>query len=88
MPYIRKLPATRHLLKLARNIGFPVTAGYAAKLSHDLQLPQDLTDFLLTFPKDEIFQSRIDFMTRCEELEILIQQQITSPHERLKSSQD
>lgn len=88
MPYTKKLPATHHLLKLTRNIGFPATAGYAAKLSQDLGLPRELTDFLRSFPRDEIFQSRVDFMTRCEELEILFQQEIDGPPDKLTGPQD
>ena len=81
MPYTKKLPATRHLLKLARNVGFPTTAEYAVKLAKDLHLPLELINFLKTYPPDEIFQNRVDFMTRCEELEILIKQELDIPNE-------
>ena len=88
MPYTKKLPATRHLLKLARNVGFPTTAGYAIKLAKELELPSELIYFLQTYPTDEIFENRVYFMTRCEELELLIKQEIDLPIESLERDRD
>jgi hypothetical protein len=50
--------------------------------------PQTVIDFLKSFPDDEHFTSRADFMLRAEELELLIEQERLSPAERLHNPQD
>jgi hypothetical protein len=47
-----------------------------------------MTDFLDLFPADEVFESKVDFMTRCEELEMFINQEREMPKEVLRSPQD
>lgn len=88
MSYDNKLPAVKHLLALAKEMEFPALRRDVEKMALKRGLSEDVVAFIDLFPADEVFQNRVDFMTRCEEVEILIDQERSSPVEYLRSPQD
>ncbi len=88
MVYNKKLPPVRQLLSLAQHTRFPATRAAAVQVANGLGSPQTVIDFLKLFPSEETFASRDEFMTRCEELELLIGQERAMPTEVLRSPQD
>lgn len=88
MVYNKILPPVRHLLSLARQTRFPATRQDITVQARTLGAPAATLDFLQLFPADETFPNRNDFVTRCEEVELLIEQQRAAPEETLRSPQD
>lgn len=89
MSYAQQLPSISQLGRLAKLVKvFPTTAqeftDIAAKHS---DFGKDTLVFLRLFRPDEIFKDSLDFITRCEEMELLINQKYDSPHEVLHSSE-
>lgn len=88
MTYDKPLPHVRDLLKLTKLAdSFPLTRQQLAETAKKWSLPNEVTDFLQLFPADEVFESRADFATRSEELEMLIYQERESPQEISRSPQ-
>lgn len=87
MAYNKLLPAIRELLELAHNASFPVTRQELVRLSRETGSSKEVTGFLKVFRPDEVFKSRVDFLTRAEELELLLSQERAMPAERLRSPQ-
>ena len=85
--YRYDLPPVRHLLSLASDTQFPATRHDISRNAARWGFTQTMLDFLYLFPENEVFKSRVDFMTRCEELELLLGQERALPKERL-SPQD
>ncbi len=88
MAKIYVLPPVRFFVSLAQDTKFPTTTKTLIASAIKWGFPQSVRDFLEQFPNDETFSSRIDFETRCEELELFIRQEKTMPKEVLRSSQD
>ncbi len=72
MVYMKQLPPVRQLLSLAQGIIFPIERNELVHLAKEQGAPASVIDFLKLFPVEEIFNSRTAFMTRCEEMELLI----------------
>ena len=85
MAYAKQLPHLRDLLELSHRVSFPADRRLIESRAEGLD---DVADFLEQFPPGEVFSSRVDFMTRCEELEMLINQERSTPEETLRSPQD
>ena len=88
MMYTKKLPPVRQLLNLAQHAQFPATCAELTRLALRLDAPETTIDFLKLYPADELFKSRATFMTRSEELEMLINQEQNTPPEILRGQQD
>lgn len=87
MIYNKPLPAIRELIDLANNAVFPVTLHDLLDLAAEIGSSPEVTDFLSLFQPAATFASRVDFLTRSEELELLLSQERTMPPERLHSPQ-
>jgi hypothetical protein len=88
MKYTNQLPSPNKFRWLARLVGpFPASAkrinGYARHFGFD----KDVISFLHQFHPDEIFESRADFLNRCEDLAFMIAQERSMPDEILRSPQ-
>ncbi|HVX47885.1 MAG TPA: DUF2795 domain-containing protein [Candidatus Saccharimonadales bacterium] len=60
-------PASRQeIMRIARNYGFD----------------REVLHFLNLFPADEVFDSRADFITRCDEVELLVREERDAPEEQ------
>ena len=81
MVYSKQLPAVRDLLGFAKEAHFPATREKLTAIAREEHLPDILIDFLNLFTADEIFTSKVDFMTKCEELEMIIDQERETPKE-------
>ena len=82
-------PHIDNILWLAKlSMPFPATARNVAEVAEAWRFSKSTLDFLDLFPDDEIFSSRDDFMTRCEELELLLREKAAQPPEPALSSQD
>ncbi len=88
MKYPKVLPPIRYIIGLAEDTHFPANCAEIMQTAHEWGFPKTVIDFVNQFPEDEIFRSRAEFETRCEELEMLINEERTMPKELLKSSQD
>ena len=86
MKYKKQLPPVRHLLSLAQDTLFPVSREEIEQNAPYYGFSDEVVNFLRLFPADEIFSSRVDFMTRCEELEMYLTLQRESPRELLRNS--
>jgi len=75
MKYDKQLPPVRDLLQLAKSVRFPITREMFTQAALQQSADQTMLDFLTLYPTDEVFKSKVDFMTRSEELELLITQQ-------------
>lgn len=88
MTYNKPLPAVRNLLSLAKSIRFPATREQIIGAAGEQGLSVTMHSFLNLFPADERFRSRVDFMTRCEALEMFINQERSSPRETAQTNQE
>jgi hypothetical protein len=87
VPYTKPLPRLSEITQVARQTAFPATRQEIAEpAGGDLSMP--LKNFLKLFPANETFDSRSDFTTRCQELELLITEERDMPEETLRSPQD
>lgn len=88
MTYSKRLPPVRNLLTVAKSTHFPAFRQEVKNNAASLGFGGVLTNFLDLFPDYEVFESKVDFMTRCEELEMFINQERRAPKETLHSQQD
>lgn len=88
MSYTQQLPKISELRRLVKLVGtFPASAQQIVNVAEQSGCGQNTIDFLCDFHSDEIFESSLDFITRCEEMELLIEQKRQSPKEVLHSSE-
>lgn len=85
-PALRHIDNPEWLVHLGRP--FPTTAGHLQEIARKWGFDERLCDLLASFPPDEKFQSGDDFLTRCEDLEILTGEEPDMPEEKLRSPQD
>lgn len=89
MVYTKRLPRIDSIERLARVAGpFPVRAGRVLQRAKSFNFGKSTLDFLRQFPSDEVFESRNDLLTRCEELGILLREERQMPQETLRSPQE
>ena len=82
------LPPVRYFISLAQDSHFPADTAQLQEVARKWGFPLAVTEFLDQFPPDEVFKNKTDFTTRCEELEMLIEQETLMPIEKLRSPQD
>ena len=89
MTYKTVLPRIDNILWLS-NLArpFPKTAGEILDIALSWKFSKSITDFLKLFPRDEVFENGEDFVTRLEELEMMIREERQMPFEHLRSAQD
>ena len=89
MAYAKPMPHIDNILWLARlSMPFPTSAGDIAAVARSWRFSSNTLEFLDLFPSDEIFNSREDFLIRCEELELLLREKADMPPEPALSPQD
>lgn len=89
MNYTQPLPKLENFSWLARMVGpFPMPAGVIRRAAESLKLNKSVSNFLKLFPEDEEFESRADFLTRCEDLELIIREERNMQSEPLILSQE
>jgi hypothetical protein len=87
--YNRAIPRINNIRWLTRlAMPFPATAGDIAAVATAWRFDKATLEFLALFPEDVVFNSREDFLTRVEELELLLQEEAQAPAEAALSSQD
>lgn len=79
MAYEKPLPSKRQLLYLAKLVHFPATCREIAVVAMTYGFSELMTDFLGLFPNEEMFKNSAEFIDRCEELEILIDEERLTP---------
>lgn len=79
MAYEKILPTMRHLRYLAKMVQFPATCREILAVATMSGFSDTMTDFLSLFPKNEAFKNSAEFTARCEELELLIQEERSTP---------
>lgn len=89
MIYFKPLPHIDNVRWLAKLAGpYPATRQEIMEAAQDWNFSDNTVEFLKLFPADEQFKSQYDFLTRCEELELLIREEREMPAETLRSPQD
>lgn len=84
-----KLKHKTALKELAKKAGpYPQAAGKIQNTSDRLRMPNDVRSFVRLFPQDITFLDEEDFLTRSEELSMLIEEERKMPEENLRSPQD
>lgn len=87
--YAKPFPTTKDLVWLSKLADeFPVTRRELVRVARDWGFSRRTLDFLRLFPENEVFESRADFVNRCEDLELLIKQEYEAPEEHLRSPQE
>jgi len=89
MIYNRTQPRIHNVLWLTRlAMPFPSTAGKIMGIAVAWRFDKSTLDFLALFPPNVEFASREDFLTQCEELELLLREEAQAPVETVLSPQD
>lgn len=89
MIYYKPLPHIDNVRWLAKLAGpYPATRQEIMDAAQDWNFSDNTIEFLRLFPADEQFKSQDEFLTRCEELELLIREERKMPAEVLRSPQD
>lgn len=89
MIYNRTLPRINNVRWLARlSMPFPTTAGTIMEIAEAWRFDKSTLDFLALFSQDTEFQTREEFLAKCEELELLIREEAEAPVETALSPQD
>ena len=77
MLYTQEMPTIEKIAKLAADIrSYPVTAKQVLLLASGLGYSLETINFIKQFPGDAVFESRVDFLTRCEDLRILLNEEL------------
>ncbi len=85
--FTKQLPPIQTFANVARAAGpFPASARriVISAVAHGFH--KNVVEFLRQFHPKEIFQSRSDFINRCDELELLIEEERKTPREIVRSS--
>jgi hypothetical protein len=78
-----------HIRWLAKLVGTnPARAQTFINRAISMNFKQNIVDFLKRFPPDEIFETRSDFVIRCEELKLLIEEERKAPQDIVRNPQD
>ncbi len=86
--YKEQLPSMESFSHLVRLVGpFPASARRIAHYAKHFGFGNDTTHFLHLFHPIEIFESRADFINRCNELALIISEEARMPKEVLRSLQ-
>lgn len=89
MIYTQQLPEIKALDKLADQVkNYPESAFGITNLARDMNCEKEIIAFLRLFDPHHMFSSQDEFITCCEELQLLLQEERTMPKERLRSPQD
>lgn len=86
MTYEKKLPPVRQILKLANMVEFPATCLEVFKTAKRQGFSKNMLDFLSLYKNTNKFSSKAEFITRCEVLEMMINQEKTTPPEIVKTN--
>lgn len=82
--YTKQLPSLRDMERLSTLVrSYPATRAHIVRVARMWNFRPEVISFLRQFPADELFDSRIDFVTRTEEVALLIRQEWESPKEFL-----
>lgn len=88
MSYAQPLPDMSELRRLVKLVGaFPANAQQLIDTAKAADYGSDTLSFLRFFHPNETFKDGLDFITRCEGMELLIDQKRQSPTEILHSSE-
>jgi hypothetical protein len=89
MTYAGPLPSTSSIERLGKLVPeFPAAMRDLLRISENERSGADLLSFLQLFPKDELFLSLDDFLSRSYRLRLFIQEERDMPPEKTRSPQD
>lgn len=87
--YTKSLPHISDIAWLSTRIRpYPADRAEVVRIARRWNLPDTVIEFLRQFPASELFTSRADMVTRCDNLALLIRQEWESPKETVQSVQD
>ena len=79
------LPAEQELISLACTTTFPATRDEIIATATQQHRDHTVTDFMRMFDPDDRFENGIDFINRCEDVELCIRERSNAPKEQLRS---
>ena len=83
MVYMELLPKMDNIMHLAEVAGpFPTTRREIMRTAHAYKFDREVLQFLNLFPADELFDSQADFITRCDEVELLVLEERNASEEQ------
>lgn len=82
--YTKQLPNNQDIVRLGTLIrSYPTTRAHIVRVARMWNFKPEVISFLRQFPADQRFDSRTDFVSRIQELSLLVRQQWESPKEFL-----
>lgn len=88
MKILRKYSAERQLRELAYYLPFPVHAAEVMEAAQRIGCMPENISLLCEFDPDDVFENGVDFITRCDEVRLLLHEKREAPRELLRSPQD
>lgn len=89
MQYTNRLPSEKDIIWLSKLLtNYPATRREILRIARMWNFKPEVVAFVRLFAPDQQFDSRTEFVTRCENLAHLIRQEWESPHEIVQSTQD
>lgn len=80
MNYDKRLPDINEILRLSTLVRpYPTTRREVVRVARMWSMPESVISFLRQFPADEVFDARIDLVSRCQDLANLIRHQWEVP---------
>lgn len=78
--YNRSLPELSDILWLSKVLrDFPITRGEIVRIARRWNVSEDMIAFLRQLSSDDVFDGRIEFISRCEKQMDIIREQWESP---------
>ena len=88
MRYGRTFPSEQQLIRLVRIVPFPATREEMVAAAIRGGFGPSLVLFLRLFDPDDKFENAVDFINRCEEVKLFLQEEAHTPKELLRSPQE
>lgn len=89
MQYTNRLPSEKDMIWLSKlTTSYPVTRREILRIARMWNFKPEVVSFLRLFAPDQLFETRTDFVARCESLALLIRQEWEAPKETIQSPQD
>lgn len=89
MRYTKQLPKHRDLERLSTFVVYyPAAQKEFLEAAQTWGMGDDVIELIKQFPSDEIFDDRYDFLNRCDELELIVQEERDAPRENVQSYED
>ena len=87
MKHMQTYPVKRQLKELAYNIPFPMSCGEMVTVARYMDCSPAMIRLLQQFGQDDVFENGVDFISRCEGVQLFTEEVRKAPREQLHSPQ-